>query len=257
MWSEIKAKMDAVKGKTGFYYKNLATGETASWNGDEAFLAASIMKLPLLIAILSLRKKGQAELAEKIPVREADKLPDSCGALKSMTGEFEMDVESLARLMITISDSTATNILLDRFPPEIVGRELCALGLEKTQVNRKFYDEEKEARGIQNYFTPHEIGMLLEQIYNRTLIDRETSEWLLDVLLSQQINHKIPGYLPADAEVAHKTGEEDVRTHDVGIVFAKQPFIVCFASDEVETPEFEIFIRETSKRLYEAANRAE
>lgn len=252
MWNEIKARMDAIKGKTGFYYKNLVTGETVSYRGDEIFLAASIMKLPLLVAMLSLQKKGQADFSEKIWVREKDKLMESCGALKSITGEFQMDVASLARLMINISDSSATNILLDRFQPEIVGRELSALGFRKTQVNRKFYDEEREKRGIQNWFSPDEIGILLEQLYHGTLIDEESSKWLVDVLLSQQINHKIPGYLPEEVEVAHKTGEEDMRTHDVGIVFAPKPFIVCFASDEVCVPEFEIFIRETSKQIYDA-----
>lgn len=252
MWNGIKARMDALEGRTGFYYKNLVTGETVSHRGNEAFLAASIMKLPLLVAMLALRKKGQADFAEKLWVREQDKLMESCGALKSITGEFQMDIASLARLMINISDSSATNILLDRFDPELVGRELIALGLRKTQVNRKFYDEEKEARGIQNWFSPEEIGTLLEQIYRGTLIDRESSEWLMDVLLSQQINHKIPGYLPEEVKVAHKTGEEDVRTHDVGIVFARQPFIVCFASDEVSVPAFEIFIRETTKQIYDA-----
>jgi beta-lactamase class A len=124
------------------------------------------------------------------------------------------------------------------------------LGMKKTRLNRRLYDFERENQGIQNVFAPQEIGELLEKMYMRTLISRSASEFLEEVLLQQQINHKIPAKLPYDFKVAHKTGEEEGTTHDAGIVYAKEPFVVCFASNDTDVPEFEDFIREISYRLF-------
>lgn len=251
MWNDILAQLESLDGRTGFYYENLVTGEVVEHHAQEAFRAASVMKLPILIAMLALRERGELDFSQRVHLYEQDKLP-SCGALKHITGEGDFDLETLYKLMITISDSTATNLLIDHLTPEVIGEELRRLGAQVTQVNRKFYDDVKEGQGIQNYFSPREIGHFLKGIYHKTLISESASSCLLEVLLQQQINHKIPGYLPAEIMVAHKTGEEDIRTHDVGIVFAKEPFVVCFASDEIDIPAFERFIRETSLRLVQS-----
>ncbi|MGB8455183.1 MAG: serine hydrolase [Anaerocolumna sp.] len=46
-------------------------------------------------------------------------------------------------------------------------------------------------------------------------------------------------YIHGKYEVTHKTGEDDGITHDVGIVYAPQPFVVCFCGNEVDVPVYE------------------
>ena len=50
--------------------------------------------------------------------------------------------------------------------------------------------------------------ILLESIYNRTYINPEISEEIEEVLLVQQIRHKIPGYVGRKKKIANKTGDE-------------------------------------------------
>ena len=69
------------------------------------------------------------------------------------------------------------------------------------------------------------------------------------ILLEQQINHKIPGYLRGEIAVAHKTGEDENITNDVGIVYADEPFTVAFAFNRTDVPEAERAIREISLAL--------
>ena len=95
-----------------------------------------------------------------------------------------------------------------------------------TQFNREYWDAEQENRGINNYFVPEEMGVLLKKMYDRTLVDAESSTWLEDILRQQQINHKLGGYLPVDFPMAHKTGDEEDKTHDVGIVFIGAEYAV-------------------------------
>ena len=59
----------------------------------------------------------------------------------------------------------------------------------------------------------------------------------------------MPFYLKG-VKIAHKTGEDDGITHDVGIVYAPQPFVACFCSNEVDVPRFESAIQLIAKLLY-------
>ena len=55
--------------------------------------------------------------------------------------------------------------------------------------------------------------------------------------------------MPEGFPIAHKTGEEEDKTHDLGIVYVREPFFVCFASYETDIPEFEQFIRDTTYEI--------
>lgn len=243
----IYDRLKGVKGKIGFYYKNLITKEEISFNENEAFIAASVIKLPILAVVFSEAAKGTIKLSEKIKVKNSDKVP-GCGALYSFTNEPEVDIQTLCNLMITISDNTATNVLINHFTLENISREFIEMGLKDTKLRRLLFDAKAKQKGVENVFTPKEIGTFLEQIYNRTFLSENTSEEIEKILLEQQINHKIPGKLP-DFKIAHKTGEDDGITHDVGIVYTEEPFVIVFASNNTNVHEFEKIIREISYDL--------
>lgn len=248
----ILAGLRAMDGKVGFYFKNLVTGESFGYNEKEQFLPASIMKVPLLAAILLMRERGETSFDETITVRADEKLP-GCGAIQHMTGDKDgsvtLDIATLYKLMIVISDTTATNALYKHYGNDKIIGLLKELGLKGTQFNRAFYDSVREEKGIQNYFVPEEIGILLEKMYRKTLISPQASETMQNILLMQQVNHKMGGKLPIGFPIAHKTGEEEDKTHDVGIVFGKEPFVACFASYQSDIPRFEQFIRDTTYEI--------
>lgn len=250
----IGKELSEMSGKLGFYYKNLITGERAGFQEKEAFLPASVVKLPLLMGMLLKEERGETDFSEKILIRQDQKIP-GCGGVQHMTGDVELDIQTLYKLMITISDNTATNALLRHYGVGAMREAFLELGMVGTQFNREYYDFERENRGIQNYFVPEELGILLEKMVERTLISHRASELLEEILLQQQINHKLGGRLSEEVKIAHKTGEEEGKTHDVGVVYAKQPFVVCFASNDVDVPVFEDFIRRSAWALYKEANR--
>ncbi|QAT42423.1 serine hydrolase [Aminipila luticellarii] len=249
MWEELFKELEGMRGKVGFYYKNLVTDETVGFHEDELFRAASIFKFPLFAAMVYEKEHNHVDFSEKIKILESEKIP-GCGAVQHMTGDPSVDILTLGKLMITISDNTAANALARHFGIEKMKGVFEKLGMKKTRLNRCLYDFESENKGIMNVFTPKEMGELLEKIYKRTLISKEASEFIEDILLKQQINSKIPAKLPYAFKVAHKTGEEEKTTHDVGIVYAKEPFIVCFASNDTDVPTFESFMRDTSYKLF-------
>jgi beta-lactamase class A len=151
--------------------------------------------------------------------------------------------------MIILSDNTATNLLIKHLGIEQINKTLQNLGLKQTKINRLLFDSEQSALGVENYISAGEIGLLLEKMYMGELISPKASAEMLRILKNQRLNGKIPFLVPGKIEIAHKTGEDDGITHDVAIVYAPQPFVVCFCANEVDVPNFERMIQDITFEL--------
>ena len=165
----ILSKLAALPGRIGFTYKNLATGESFGFHADELFEAASVIKLPVYAVLMKRAAAGELDMAEQLLCRDEDKKP-SCGALQFFPGAFPVDVGTCCRLMITLSDNTATNLLLRRFGLDALNGDFRAIGLQKTHLERLLFDGEASARGLENRICPEEIGGLLESIAERRFV---------------------------------------------------------------------------------------
>ena len=246
--SEIISRLSSLPGDIGFYCKDLVSGESFGYRENDMFQAASVIKLPIYAVVMKLWAEGRLDLYEKLLCRDEDKLPP-CGALYFFTGDVEVDINTLCGLMITISDNTATNLLINHLGLDFLNEQFKEIGLKDTHLERLLFDAEGSARGLENRIVPAEMGDLLERIYRHSFINEEVSCRMEKVLLEQQINHKIPGYLPEGTPVAHKTGEDDGITNDVGVVYGENPFVICFASNFTHVPSAEIALREISLAL--------
>ena len=246
----ISREMDTRPGHLGFYYKNLATGFEYGVRENEAYLAASVIKFPLLLHVLEKAAAGEIALTDKLTVEDWEKMP-SCGALNQFFGPVEVEIRTLCRLMTVISDNTATNKLFRFCGIDNVNAAFRRMGLEKTVVRRLLFDSEASGRGLENTICPREMGMLLEQLYRGSFVNEEVSRYALDILLDQQIGHKLEGKLK-EADVAHKTGEDSGLSNDVGIVFAKEPFVICFAGHDTDVYPWEDLIRRSAWALWDA-----
>lgn len=246
--NEILERLASLPGDIGFYYKDLGSGESFGHRENDMFQAASVIKLPIYAVVMKLWAEGKLSLEEKIICRDEDKLPP-CGALYFFTGDVEVDINTLCGLMISISDNAATNLLIRRLGLDFLNEQFKEIGLKDTHLERYLFDAESSAKGLENRIVPAEIGALLESIYSHSFISEEVSRRMEKLLLEQQINHKIPGYLPEGTPVAHKTGEDDGITNDVGIVYGEKPFVICFASNFTDVPAAERALREISLAL--------
>ena len=249
--SAIAAEMETIPGHTGFYYKNLATGFTFGVREEETYLAASVIKFPILLHVLSRAAAGEISLSDKLTVQNWEKVP-SCGGLNQFTDAVEADVRTLCRLMIVLSDNTATNKLIRFCGMEQCNAAFRAMGLTKTVLNRLLFDYEAAKQGFQNYICPREIGMLLEQLYREEFVSPEVSRYAVDILRDQQVDHKLNGKLCGEVPIAHKTGEDDHLSNDVGIVFAKEPFVICFAGHDTDVYRWEDLMRRAAYDLVHA-----
>lgn len=247
----IRNEMQTLTGHLGFYYKNLVTGTEYGVGEDEIYDAASVIKLPLFLHTLKGDAEGRLSLEDRIVTEESDKVP-SCGALNMFTGAVEADLRTLCRLMICISDNTATNRLLRYFGLEDVEKGFIGMGLEKTKIRRRLFDSSASLKGVRNTICPKELGLLLEKLYRGDFVNEEVSKYAISILLEQQVNHKLDGKINEEVPIAHKTGEDWRLSNDVGIVYAKNPFVVCFAGHDTDVYKWEDLIRRSAYDLYKA-----
>ena len=244
----IKSRMEKLPGHLGLYYKNLVTGFEYGVGEKDAYLAASVIKFPLYLHVLNECEKGNMSREDKLTVKAEDKMP-SCGALTLFTGDVEVDIATLCRLMIDISDNTATNKLISHCGIDDVNVFLKEMGCKNTVLRRLLFDSIRSAQGIQNTICPKEIGAMLEKVYRGEFISKAVSSEVMDTLKKQQIDHKLNGRICDAVPIAHKTGEDDNLSNDVGIIFAKEPFVICFAGHDTDVYPWEDLIRNAAWEL--------
>lgn len=249
MNENILKQLKNMTGKVGFYYKNLTTGETITYQENMLLQAASVIKIPILIEAFTRIEAGSIHKTDIFTINKEDKLP-SCGALTYMHDGLQVTLEDLYTLMIILSDNTATNLLIKYLGMEEINNTMRKLGCTHIKLNRYLFDSEKAALGIENYISASDIAGLLEKMYQGELVSKEASAQMLRILKNQRLNGKIPFFIHGKADIAHKTGEDDGITHDVGIVYGKEPFIICFCGNEVEVPAYERFMQDISFALY-------
>lgn len=242
----VKAAAE-LPGRIGLYVHDLATGEKLVFQPDVAVNAASVIKLTVMMEAFRQREAGELDFEADVVIRREDKLP-SCGALSYMHDGLKVQVRDLVTLMIILSDNTATNLLIDILGMEKINRGIRNAGLAGTVMRRKLFDEVLSGQGIQNQVTAGDMGMLLEKMEEGTLVSPGASREMLEILGNQRLNGKIPFYLHGKGiPCAHKTGEDDGITHDVGIIYGEHPVVFCFVSEQTDVPAAERFIQDAAR----------
>ncbi len=223
----IQKETSSFPGYAGLIIKDLDNNWRIRLNQDQMFPSASLVKIPIMAACFNAASQGKLDLAEVVVLRGADKVGGS-GKLKAMTAGSSWTVEQLIELMVTQSDNTAANILIDRLGFDYLNGYFKQIGLTHTNLSRKMMDFRYRGQGVENYTTAADITHVLELIYQRRFPDPRVSEQCLALLKSQKVNDRIPAKLPPDVVVAHKTGLERFVCHDAGIVFTRQgDYLIC------------------------------
>ena len=249
----IQPRLEAMPGNISAVCKNLTTGESFSYRPDASHVPASVIKLFLMAAMYQGFEDGDFSPEDRIPVRREDCVP-SCGVLTYLDDGKEVSLRDLTELMIIVSDNTATNVLADFYTlPRLKEFITNRLGLKNTAFRRKMFDAEASRKGIQNASTAEDVAWLLERIWKGELVSPEASARMLETLRHQRLNGKIPFRLHTlenAPRIAHKTGEDDGTTHDVGIIEGEDPLLICLMGNETDVPAFEREMAEIAWELY-------
>ncbi|MBR1629301.1 MAG: serine hydrolase, partial [Lachnospiraceae bacterium] len=221
--AQVEAALSGKNGTWSVYYKKMSTGESFTI-GDQPMVAASLIKLFVYGAV---RKKIEA-------------------------GQLENTYDSTLRSMITVSDNTACNTLIDAVGGfSEVNAFIQSIGCSSSQLNRKML-----AAGPENYTSTRDCGFVLESALNGTYVSQETSRLLLEAMGAQTRKGKIPQGVPAGVPTANKTGELGGVENDAAIVYAPSGnYILCVMSSNGNSGEQIAAINQVSSIVYNYENK--
>lgn len=223
-------------GVVGYSVRNLDTGERLAIRGDETFPTASLIKVALLVTLFDLVERDSMTLTDRITVLKIDKVPGS-GILQFMHDGAEITVGDAAFLMGTISDNTATNLLLDKVAFRRVWRKMEALGLAHTKIHAKSFQRftsvamDSSVKYGLGVTTPNEMARLFELMADGKAVSARSDSTMLDIL-----EHNTKGdMLQRHAEgisFAHKDGENSDQRTECGLFRLQSRVVVCALTKE-------------------------
>jgi beta-lactamase class A len=217
--SAIERITTNVNATWGIYIKSLDTSEELAINADRQMDTMSVIKIPLMAEVFQQIKDGKFALTDKYTLTKEDILPGT-GVMRSLDPGDTFTVKDLLTLMIIVSDNTATDVLYRMVGgPEAVTRRMQALGLKQTVAPapaRAWFDAlaasrdraqfHRDARHPYGLSTPREIGQLLEMMEKGSLVDKPSSDLMLQMMRGQLYRTRIPRYL-SGFRIPHKTGD--------------------------------------------------
>jgi beta-lactamase class A len=225
--AQIRAEVAGFKGKVYLFAKNLDTGETYSYNGDERVRTASTIKIAIMIEAWARVAEGKAKWTDELVLTKAARYSGS-GILPEMSDGLRLSLQDCVRLMMLLSDNTATNMVLDFLGTDSVNERMNTLGFKSTRLMRrvggggdtregKIPDNKRFGLGAT---TPHEMVDILEKLDRGQIINGSASKEMIDLMKREQGRFAIGRTIPDT--VATKYGALDALRSCIGIIYSKQ-----------------------------------
>ena len=219
---ELQAEAAAFDGRFGFVVLDLTDWTRCSYEADEVFITASLYKLVVLAEAYRQQEQGSFSFEEPIAVVRPPHPDDAEAGVRTVT----MSSAEAARQMIQVSDNNTAEALRIRLDEPTVAALPARLGMPNTILGDDFTT------------TPSDIAHYFTQLNAGRLISSESDAAMLELLLGQQVNDRIPWFLPDDLAIAHKTGRLDRFAHDAGIVYAPGgPFLLVLLTEGAATQQ--------------------
>ena len=227
---ELKRIAKAYPAAYGVVVFDPSTDESVAMGADQKFVAASLGKLPLLMALYRAAASGQVDLDDKISIQYSDVQAYGTGVLYTYPLGYTMTLRECAEFLIKKSDNTAWKMLDRYLGRDYIRAELYRAGAHSTQY------------WIPNTTTPNDVLLMLQKISEPSYTTPHLSAEMLDLMANTDFEDRLPQPLPEGTRVSHKIGYYGSTFADAGAVFpegsrdAKDAyFIVVMAS---ETSEF-------------------
>ena len=223
----------SLDGVLGVYVLDLATNNSLALNADETFPTASTIKIAILAELFRQAQQGKLNLNETYTLNSSDLVGGSGIASVLTPGATKLTLRDVAALMISVSDNSMTNVIINRIGMDNVNSLLDSLGLTHTRLRRKMMDIKAAAEGRENVATPREISELLEALHKGKVLNKQFTDDFFNLLSVHKESH-IPRLLPEDLRIANKPGELEGVRNDCGLIFTgKRPYILCAMSSYV------------------------
>jgi beta-lactamase class A len=221
-WDEMTKELDLLsehrKARVAVYLKDLKSGREWAYHPDDLFPSASLIKVPVMCAVFFKIHDGGLALSQVLTLRRHNRVGGS-GSLKWSPDGTRLTVRELLLHMITESDNTATNLLIEAVGMGYIQQVFPKMGLLYTGIYREGMSIKGGRVAHENYTTAREMTMLMEKIYRGEMVDQASSELMIEILKHKRPPSRLAKGLPNGWEIAHKTGLLRQACHDSAVFF--------------------------------------
>ncbi|MES2006670.1 MAG: serine hydrolase [Patescibacteria group bacterium] len=234
------------------YYLKPGGARWAGVNENERFSPASMLKVPIMAAVLR-DAETHPELVDQKVYYDGAVDHNALEAIKPVHPLLpgnSYSVQELIRAMIVESDNNATELLTNLLTQKEFENIYTDLGLEVPSVG-----------GPVDFMSTKAFTLFLRVLYNGTYLSRENSQFALKLMSESNFAQGIRAGVPSEVTVASKFGERRVDSpsgvveelHDCGMVYAeKGPYFLCIMTRGNTLDTLAKEIADLSKIVYEA-----
>lgn len=218
-------------GTVGYSVVDLDTGDRISQRGDETFPTASLIKVGILVTLYDQVAKGAISLDDPVTVLKIDQVPGS-GIVQFLHNGTVLSIRDAAWLMTTISDNTATNLILDRIAIRPVWDKMESLGLHHTKVHAKVFKRyttvavDSSVKYGLGVTTPNEMAHLFELLAAGKAVNPKADSAMLYILEHNEDQTLLQRYLDG-VRAAHKTGADDAVRTECSLFYLRHRVVAC------------------------------
>ncbi|MYD50534.1 MAG: serine hydrolase [Dehalococcoidia bacterium] len=258
--SEMDTIAREFDGRMGFFLEDVTTGETHEYASSQRYPTASVCKITVMAELFRQDTEGILSLGDRKRLEDRYSTHGS-GQLKLMQDEPEITLRDYCRMMMTISDNMATDLLMETVGIPNINAFLDRLGYSNTRTSvtmgryhyRMTYQDdlptnrandvlqaEASAAGANDYKSisysdspennvaaPGEMGSIMKRMYDGSLVSPEASSEMLEMMKNARDDRMIRRDLPREIIVAQKSGSSGRIKGNVGIVYLPSgPMIV-------------------------------
>jgi beta-lactamase class A len=253
--SKLQVRLDALAaaftGQASIQVKELVSGETIAFSDNTDMPAASTIKIPVMVEVFNQIAQGKLHRNDQVALQNSDR-DYGFGLLAHAKTGRRYSISFLLTAMITVSDNTATNMLMRTVGLDNIDKTMVSLGLTHTKVPDYIHTDASTGDVRMLRSSAEDMSQLLALMFEGKLIDSFSSKVMLDILSQQKHNGLIPNPLPRGLRIAHKTGTLDDTLNDVAIVFVKDhPYVLAIMTTGESHRDQLQFIRTVSSAVYD------
>ena len=239
--------------QVGLYFEYLPTGSNIVVNRDLTLWPASLIKIPVAMAVMKKIERGQWKLGNELVLLDEDKDSDFGTLYQQPTGT-RLTIEKLLYESLVTSDNTAHFILLRNLEEKELADMYDHVGMDDFLASAF-----KSSDDYENRMTARQYSRFFRSLYNATYLTPEYSQKFLEILTKNSETGLLRGGLPLEVKFAHKTGiraaTEGVYA-DSGVIFLTgRPYLLTIMAQAkqgvIEKEAADSLLGDISKQVYQ------
>lgn len=223
--ARVRAEVSQFKGKVSLFAKNLDTGAVYELGADDRVPTASTIKIAVMVEAFARVSEGKAKWTDELILTKEKKVGGS-GILGEFADGLHLTLRDAVNLMMTMSDNTATNLVIDVLSADAVNARMESLAFKETRLMRRVFGggeslegkrEENKRFGL-GRTTPREMVAILEKLERGEVISPAASKEMIELMKREQGTNGIWRELWR-VDKATKSGALDALRSNIGILY--------------------------------------